>query len=122
MKNIPTFDEYLSEAAAINQPVANKEKIEEKDKKTEEGCDDEEEETEATDESVVTEAFKIKVSDEYGKQMWDGHSKDIITLARKMADNYADRDSYEIVCQALSEIFGAIANTEDEKLINTLTK
>ena len=70
----------------------------------------------------VNEGFKNPSTDEYGKQMWDGHQKDIIAMARKMAENYADLESYELVCMALADVFEGMANTNDAKLIKKLSE
>lgn len=115
MKNISTFEEFLSEAAAINQPVTDKEtNVEETDIKTEE-CDDDEEEMK------VTEALKLPhASVSYAETIWQSYEKDLVALVKKINIKEFTGEDSETVCEGLSVIFDALSREDEGKLSNSL--
>jgi citrate lyase gamma subunit len=104
MKNLKSFNEFLDEAAAINNVVADK------DVKVEE-----------TEDEKIEEAMRLSVSDEYGKQIWDTFQKEITTLVKKANMEIADGQSFEIIVGGFQDIFKELGNTNELKIIDAMS-
>jgi hypothetical protein len=68
----------------------------------------------------INEAINLSVKDAYGKTIWNEYQKEILAMVNKINKSYFDGRSSGIICDGLAEIFTALGESEDPKILKEI--
>ena len=68
----------------------------------------------------INESINLNVKDAYGKGIWNEYQKDILAMVNKINKSYFDGRSSGLICDGLAEIFTALGESEDPKILKEI--